>query len=271
MATTISVYEAISRNLGDCLVKGTVATATATQFDSNALIHPLSDQLKGKEIYIYEGQGAGEARTITTFDPTNNRVTVDPAWTTTPSTNSKFLVFRHWVAEDYENAMNRAMGKVALTHLDEKVATMALIGTQYEYPVPSGFEYISNVRLVPSGYSDYGGDDEVNRIFELPPRYWRIEPNASGSYLIVFDPRQIHMSSLDDEWVKIMGQVKPDFSNTEMPEDIQEFIINFASMLMASQRIAEGNEWRNKFQVFRDLARDLENYIQTPRYGKKVG
>ena len=166
------------------------------------------------------------------------------------------------------------IGGARLLHLQEKVATMQLVATQYEYPVPSGFEYISLLRLVPSGYTDYSSDDEVNRIFELPPRYWRIEPNAKGTYVIVFDSRKINLSNFDEEWVNVLGQVKPDIASTDnatIPEDLEEFIINGASVLLASQRIGEGQEWRIKFQVFRDTQRTLEDYVHRSRYGKQVG
>lgn len=271
MATNISIYEAIGRNLGDVMAQGTPTGATGSTMESSRLIHPLIDQLKGHEVYIYEGEGSGQARTISAFDANSNRITVDPAWTTVPTADSRFIVFRHFQMEDYENAMNRAMGWARLKHLDEKVATMELTGTQYEYAVPSGFEYISLLRLVPSGYTDYSADNEVNRVFELPPRYWRVEPNAVGSFVIAFDSRKIKLENFDKEWVNVIGQAKPDFGATLISEDMQEYLINGASMLLASQRISEGYEWRNKFAVFKSLHKDLEIYIDSSRYGKRVG
>jgi hypothetical protein len=268
---TISVYEAIGRNIGDILAQGQVASATGTSIDSTALIHPLSGQLKGNEFYVYQGAGAGQARTIVDFDPVNNRATFDPVFTTVPSTDSLFILFKHFQVQDYENAMNRAIGWVRLRYLSEKVATMELIATQYEYAVPSGFEYISTLRLVPSGNTDYSADDEVDRIFELPSRCWRIEPNANGSYVIAFDSRKINLSDVDEQWINVVGQVKPDFNGTQIAEELQEYIINGASMLLASQRIGEGKEWQAKFQIFNSINKSLEEYIHRPRYGKKVG
>jgi len=267
----ISVYESIARNLGDLMIKGTPTNATATAFESNALIHPLTDQLKGREVYFFTGGGAGQARTITAFTPGSNHAVVDPQFSTVPSSNSQFLMFSHWVGEDYENAMNRAMGKTKLIHLNESVATLALVATQYEYLVPSGFEYISNLNLVPSGNTDYGNDDEVNRIFELPPRYWNVLPNAKGSYVIAFDPRKINLDTVKDKWINVVGQTKPDFAGTIISEELQEYIINHASMLLASQRIGENKEWSEKFRLFKDIVKDLEIYIHSNKYGRRVG
>ena len=271
---TISVYEAVGRNLGDVVAKCVPTNATGTTVESNTLIHPLADQLKGHEMYIFEGSGEGQARVITVFDEANNRITVDPAFSTIPSINSTFLVFRHFATEDYENAMNRIMGKAKLVNLVEKVATMQLVGSQYEYAVPSGFEYISGLRLVPSGHSDYESDDEIDRIFELPMRAIRIEPNAGGSFLIVIDPRKISIdANLDKAWAKVIGQVKPDFAASSIPDNLQEYIISGASMLLASQRMsgAQNDPWYSKFRLFRDQTTALEEYVHRPRYGKRVG
>jgi len=268
---TITIYEAIGRNLGDIVTKGIPTSGTATGMDSNALMHPQSGQLKGREIYFYEGEGAGQARTITNFAPANNRITVEPDFTTIPTANTRFILFDHFKTEDYENAMNRAIGQIRLIHLDERVATMQLVATQYEYCVPSGFEYIANIRLVPSGNTDYSEDDEVNRITELPPRYWSIEPNAAGSYMIKFDPRKIDMETVDKEWTHVIGQVKPDFSASLIAEELQEYVITRASAIMASTRMNETDKsWYSKFRMFKDDADKLEDYLFKHRRGRAI-
>ena len=266
----ISIFETIGRNLGDVVAKGTPTGGTGTTLDSNTLVHPLTDQLKGNELYIWTGQGAGQARTITAFAPANNRITVDPAFTTIPTANSEFLIFKHFRIDDYENALNRAIGQTRLINLIEKVATLNLAGSQYEYVVPSGFEYIRALRLVPSGSTDYGADDEVSRIFELRTDKWRIEPNALGTFVIAFDSRKIDLDFYDKEWVNIVGQAKPDLSATLIPENLQEFLIAGASMLLSSQRISEGQEWRIKFGAFKQIRDELEPYVFKHRHGKRV-
>jgi len=269
---TISIYEAIARGLGDVAAKGTPTSGTATGFDSNALIHAESNQLKGHEVFFYTGEGAGQARTIIEFLPAHNRSIVEPVFSVVPSADSRFLIFQHWVTDDYEHAMNRAMGWAKFRHLDEKVATIELVATQYEYTVPSGFEFIHTLRLVPSGSTDYGADDEVSHQFEFPPRFWRIEGNPLGSFVISFDPRKVDLDSFNEEWIRIHGQAKPDFTATTIPEEVEEYIIAGASMLLASQRITQNDQsWTNKFRMFRDLTRELEEYIFVSPRGKKVG
>lgn len=270
----ITAIKSISRNLRDLIVDSVPASLTGTSIDCVKLIQPLTNQLKGVDFYIYSGAGAGQNRIVTNFIPANNRSTFDEAFITTPSTNSAFLMFQFFNKDDYDNALDRMVGAAKLRYLEDKVATLALVATQYEYPVPSGFEYISMLRLVPSGNNDYGADDEVNRIFELPPRYWRVEANAVGTYVIVIDSRKIDLDNFNNQWVNVLGQVKADISATDnatIPVALEEYLINGASMLMSSQRITESQEWKTKFYFFRDLVKGLEDYIFRPRYGKRVG
>ena len=175
----ITGIKAVARNLNDLIIDAkpvSLSNATGTIFlDFAELIHPLTDQLKGYPVYAYSGGGAGQPRFVSGFLPANNRVVFDRAFSPSPSTNTDVLIFKHWGKDEYDNAFNRFIGKARLVHLIEKVATMELVGTQYTYLVPSGFEYVGALRLVPSGGGgDYEEDDEINRFFELPPRCFYI-------------------------------------------------------------------------------------------------
>ena len=150
---------------------------------------------------------------------------------------------------------------------------MALSGTQYEYPVPSGFKYISNLRLVPSGWTDYGADSDTACVYELPPRYWRVDPNAAGTMVIIIDPRKIDLNSLDKHWVNVVGQVKADITATDnatIPTDIEEYVIAGACSILSSQRISETKEWLNKFKLYTDRTNELEMYVTSHPRGRRV-
>ena len=270
----IDAIKAVARNLNDLIIDSTPASITGSSAYFDVLIQPLDEQLRGKHSYIYDGAGAGQARTIGSFTASENMVGFPQSFTTLPSTNSNFLFFHKFLKDDYDNALERVEGIARLEFLEEKVATLQLAGTQYEYAVPSGYEYISTLRLVPSSNSDYDTDDEVSRFHEIPPRFWRIEANPLGSYVIAFDGRKIAMDTVNEEWVRIMGQAKPSSLGTDnatIPENLKEFLIIGASMLLSSQRISEGKEWQSKFYAFRDLYRDIKDSVFTPKRGKKVG
>lgn len=271
---TVSIYESIARNLGDIYAKGTGTNCTATTAQSNALTFPNSQQLSGKEIYWYSGAGAGQARIIASFNVGSHAVIHDYKYDTTPSDNPKFLIFRKFRAEDYESAVNRAIGKVRLVHLDDFVATMALNATQYEYVVPSGMEWISTIKFVPSAGSDYRSNDDIKNISELPPRFWRIEGNQGGSRIIAFDSKQVNLNNFDKQICRVEGQCKPDFNGTNVSESLQEYVITHASMVMAGT----DKEFDKLFYMMRNEIQGkpqsgqpgLENYIYSNPRGRKV-
>lgn len=276
----IDAIKAVSRNLRDLVldsIPASLSNATGTIFiDVGKLIQPESGQLKGYNHYIYEGAASGEEHRIIDFLPANNRMVFGNLFTAAPSINSKFLIFQYWGKDEYDNAVDRMIGRARASYLEDKVATLAIVATQYEYPVPSGFKYISDLKLVPSGNTDYSADDEISTIFELNHTLWSILPNAKGSYMIKFDARKIDLDNLDDEWLNVVGQAEPDISatdNANIPTPIEEYVINGASAIMASSRIGENvtnREWYSKFIMFKDTTNRLEEYIFRHKRGKFV-
>ena len=279
MAQRIDLLKSVARNLSDLILDGVPASLTGSTIDHLDLIHPLSNQLQGFYFYLYSGAGVGQARIVGSFNPANRRLVFPQGFTTIPSTNSNFILTKDFPKLDYDNALDRFIGIAKQSYLEDKVATMQCVATQYEYAVPSGMKWISNLRLVPSGSSDYGADDEVDRIFEIHPRNWRIEQNPTGSYLIVIDSRKVDMDVLDKEWLRVLGQAPPDIAGTDnatIPANLEEFIIVGASMQLASDKIDESRKWQAKFYMFRDELQGrpgqagLEAYIFRTGRGKKV-
>ena len=269
----ITLIKAAARSLHDLIVDAVPVSLTGSSVMANALIQPLPRQLQGKYFYSYSGAGTGQERIIGSLNPSKREILFTEVFGSIPSVNTQFFLTEYWAKSDYDNAVERFIGKARLEFLEEKVATGAIVGSQYEYPVPSGFKYISTLRLVPSSTSDYGGDDKISRIFEIPTRYWRIERNVGGTYLITFDARLIDLDEFDDYNIKIQGQVKPDITATDnavIPEDLEEYLISGSCALLASQRIGENQEWRTKFAMFRDDFKPLEDYIHRYGYGRKV-
>lgn len=270
----ITAIKAVARNMRDLITDTTPASLTGSSIDALRLIHPVTNQLKGKDFYIYSGAGNGQERIITEFQPANNRSIFEEIFVTTPSTNSNFIILDYFRKDEYDNALDRIIGMAGLKYLQDSVATLQIVGTQFEYPVPSGYEYISSLRLVPTSNSDYEAEVYVAPIYEFPPQLWHIESNPLGSLLIVFDPRKISLDSFDADWLRIMGQSKMaalGSDNSVIPQQLEEYVVQGASMIMSSQRISEGQEWVSKFRMFRDLTNELEDYIFVHRRGKRVG
>ena len=280
----IEAIIASARDLRDLVVDTTPSSLTGSSLDIARLVHPADRQLIGRNVYIYSGGGSGQDRVIGTYlapvAGRDGRTVFTRFFSPIASTNSNLIITKFWDKLEYDSALDRAIGKARMLFLEDSVATLQLVGSQYEYPVPSGLEWISTLRLVPSGNSDYKADIEVDRFFEIPPRMFRIEQNPTGSYLIVINPQKINIgASLDEEWVRVLGQSKPVVSGTDnatIPVDLEEYVVAKVSMLLSSQRIEESQEWRTKFTMFRDEVRGrgndpgLEDYIVRVGRGKKV-
>lgn len=270
----IDTVKAIARNLGDLILDSTVASAFGSAMRFDELIHPNPKQLQGKYSYIYKGAGSGQNRVIGSLNTTTRLIMFSQVFASTPSINSQAIITDYWDKLQFDNSVDRIVGKAKLLFLQDKVATINLVATQYEYAVPSGFQYISTLRLIPSQNTDYDAEDTIGAVFEIPPRFFRIEMNPNGSYIIAFDSRKINLDDFDDYWVRVEGQVKPDIGTADtssIPEDLEEYIIAGASMMLSAQRINENQEWRQKFYMFRDTFRPLEDYIYRHGRGRKVG
>src|SRR3990167_98787 len=233
----ITALRAVARNLADLVVDTIPASMTGSFVDATRLIFPETNQLRGMDFYIYSGAGAGQQRTVASYTPANRRVGFSESFSPVPSTNSNFILLKRFRKDEYDNALDRMEGLARELNLQEMVGTIQIIGTRYEYAVPSGMEYINTVRIVPSGgtdYSDYEADDFSNRIFELPAQYWRIEANPAGSYYLSFDSRKISLDDMDGDTFRIMGQAKPAITATDnatINRDIEEFVISGATAL----------------------------------------
>lgn len=264
------VIKAIAINLGDLVADDSVGSPTGTSVNMLALVHPLASQLKGYGLYVYSGGGSDQFRIISDFTPASHLAVIGQPFTTVPSTNSKAMIFQAFNKDDYFNAVHRAVGVARTYHLEEATATLALIGTTYENAVPSGFEYISRLRLVPTSGSAYEDVPVIRDNFEILPDMFRIEPNPVGSLCIIFDPRFIALTNLNNQWVRVYGQAQIASAST-IPNDISEFVIAHATTNLSIRRIREGDEWRNKFFAFKGDASILEKKLHTPRRGVKVG
>ena len=279
MAQKVDLYKSIALNLGDLILDGVPASLTGSSIQHLSLIQPNPLQLQGKFFYIYSGAGVGQDRVIGSLSSTKHIVFAQ-VFTSMPSINSNFLITEHFNHNDYQNAVNRFIGVARTRYLQDMVGTAQLVASQYAYPVPSGMTWVHNLRLVPSGNTDFQNDVEVASVYNLPPRYWTIEQSANGTYMINIDPRKIDLNTLDKEMIHIQGQAPPAIAgsdNAEVPADIEEYLVNAASMQLCAGKVRENNEWRSLYAMFRDNVRGsggnpgLEEYIYRTGRGRKVG
>lgn len=273
MANRMDLGIRVSRNLGDLILDGVPASLTGSTIDHLSLIHRNAENLTGKYFYAYAGAGAGQDRVIGSFNPTNRRLVFDQLFGSIPSVNTNFIITGNFDKSALDNAVSHFVNIAKQRFLQAKTATISVIGTQYEYAVPSGFEWISTLRLVPSLNTDYAAIDEVDTVFEFPPRYWRIERNVGGTYIIAFDPRRINLASFKGHSLNIIGQAKPDIAGTDnatVPDELLEYVVSGATAHLSALKIREGEQWKQLFYTYRDETTRLEDYVFSYGHGRKV-
>ena len=254
----IQIETAIARVLGDLLLEGIVDAATGSVISDTELIFTESGQLRGKDLYIHTGAVASspQARTIASY--LVGSLGVVPAFSPVPTIGDKYNIYDRYKHSDYSDAIDSAMRLARLIHLIDYVGTLAIVATQWEYAVPSGFKYIQSLRIVPSVGTDYADDTA----FGLDRNMWRVDSKVSGSRVIVFDPRFIDLDDYDDEIVLVSGQRKPiDFTvptqNSEVPDD---FLIMKAASIIA-QRKLDSEADRARYGVLVSEASKLEKLV----------
>lgn len=266
----IDCLKSVARNLRCLVVDAQVSSLTGSTIDALALLHAQSGRLVGKTAYLYSGAGLGQERVVGSYDPAYHRLCFPQVFVSMPSLNTNFILLENFNKSECDNAIERAIGAANLEYLQKSVATLALVATQYEYAVPSGFEYVQTLRLVPSSNTDYGLDSDTETYFDLPMYYWRLEKNAVGTPMIAFDPRRIDMAEFDAHWVKVVGQSKAAITATDnatIPVDLEEYVTTKATANLCGQL---GAEWKERFRYYANEASKLEQHVHRPRFGKKV-
>lgn len=95
LPTRASIIVDAARKSGLLSYEGTAtAGASGTLTDTNVLIHPSNNDLRGFEIYIHTGNAAGDVRVTSASTSSSSLVTVSPNWSSTPNTTSQYLMFR---------------------------------------------------------------------------------------------------------------------------------------------------------------------------------
>ena len=262
---------AVAMMLGDLLLDGKI-TAIGTSSDGryiedSRMVYPLADQLVGKELYIHTSAIASASdlfSTITKFIPGSNAASLTPDFSpAVPTVADRYFIYNRFRHDDYGFAINQALRQLRHTTLLPMMATMELVGTQFEYAVPSGFKYLNSIYLVPSGSTDY---QDWWDSYRLPRNSWEVRANPAGSMTLVFDPAYIDLDDYDEELVHVLGQRRPaelpDYnSETDSHQDYENYITNKAASLLAITKLRESQDWVALFSATNMEAMRLERRL----------
>jgi len=99
-----------ARLAGALEATGTATGGSTSTLIDTSLVHPNTDQLKGYNVYIYDGVGQGDSRITSAFAPGSDRITVVPNFSGTVDTSSKYIVFKlPWNVQSFLDGFDDAI------------------------------------------------------------------------------------------------------------------------------------------------------------------
>ena len=255
----ITLVPAIARKLGDLVLDGVVGTATGNQIIDQRIVAEVDNQMKGYQFYCYQGQAFNQALTIVANIVGSLNFTVAPSFATIPTVGDKYLITKRFGYNDYSSAIDEAVRRSLQLTLIPFSATLSLVPTQYEYAIPTGFKFIHELHIVPSGSTDYA----LENAYPLDRRAWSVSKNPSGTYTLYLDTRFFSPDWHDCDAVIIRGQRIPSSLTTPTTnaEVDDNFLIAYSAQVLSSRLIDEGQAWLQKFLAYKMEADKLESAI----------
>uniref|UniRef100_A0A6M3L7A2 Uncharacterized protein n=1 Tax=viral metagenome TaxID=1070528 RepID=A0A6M3L7A2_9ZZZZ len=197
-----NLRQSVSLGLDDCYVCKVDANATNATMANAALLR-ADDYYNGWDCRFYLGTHKDTTREVTDFVNSNTTLTFAPVLASVTDTTDYFELHKRFTTLQYNDAINRAieLGKDEYL-LDKKDETTALVSGTYEYAVPSGFRYISQIYLESVAASGvYNTSDLIDK-----SKWWVVPVNATNSVL-KFDDNRFGISTGEaGRDLRIIGQ-----------------------------------------------------------------
>ncbi len=259
MPTKIDIIKEVLRGIEALVVDSKCLSATADNLKDDNVPFTTTTELRGAYLYAYgTPTHTAFSRVISGFVgiPT---IQVAPSWGTNsaPTAGQSYMIIRGYKVDDIQQVVKRAMQEAGKWHFITMVGTLPLVGSTYEYPVPSGFLYIDTMHFVPTS----GSDTSTLSVYKLTNHMWGVENKK-----IVFDPRYIDLGSFDAEYVRIFGQGKPaplDNDHDTYDDLLENYLIAHSIRELTRRRIGEGAEWKRKYDTMREIVAEEEQKIAT--------
>lgn len=174
--------QSVSLGLDDNIMAQCTSNATNTTVVSTYLLK-ADDYYNGWDCRLYLGTHKDNSREVTDWVLSTKTITVAPAVTNATDTTDYFELHRRFTTLQYNDAINRAIeiGKDEYL-LDKKDESTVLVSGTYEYAVPSGFRYISQIYLENAATTGIYYTSNL-----IDSRKWWVVPVNSTSALIKFD------------------------------------------------------------------------------------
>lgn len=256
MPAKIDLIKRVVRNMQAMVVESNIGVATNNTLVDANLFFQNNEQLKGKYLYAY-GTPTYSAfhRLITNYGGTPT-VQVAPSWGTSaaPTLNQSYFIMDGYRIEDLKDLAEQAIKAAGKHYFPRTYATFQVVATQYEYTIPSGMAFISELHFVASGSTEHSELDQ----FAIPRKVWSV-----GNSKIVFNPEVIDLDTYDDNYIQMIGQSRPPLlanDHSTYDDILEEYLVAYCERELSKRRIGEGQEWLAKYNAARQkLAEEIDN------------
>jgi hypothetical protein len=259
--TLYELRQSVAMSLDDLYVCQVDANATNATC-ANATLLKSDDFFNGWDIRFYLGTHKDITREVTDFDNATNTVTFAPVLASNTDTTDYFELHKIYSTRQYNDAINRAIEMFKDEYLlDIKDETTTFSTNTYEYSVPSGFRYISQIY-----YEDITDANTFYTKNLIDDRLWWIVGGSTP--LIKFNDRFGIGSELNGKKMRIIGQqIQSDLTNDANTCALPpEFIIEQARAILLRQK-----DDLNDSAVLAQLQADRERKrYKIPAQGKSV-
>lgn len=253
--TLYQLRQSVAYSFDDCIVAQVTSNGTTTTVISTSLTKG-DDYYNGYDCHFYLGTHKDISREVADFDSSTDTLTITPALANASDVTDYFELHKKYTTAQYNDAINRAieLGKDVYL-LDKKDESLTFTSGVYEYAVPNGFRYISQI------YHEDINDDDTYYVSNLiDSRKWWIVPVNSTNSLIKFADNAYSIGSdLDGKKMRIIGQCLQ--SNLSNDSDIcnlpSEYVIQMARAIMLAQTSGKESEANLAYRIAQDEWRKM--------------
>lgn len=263
----------IARILGDLLIEGIVDSGNGNSIADTELVFAETGLLRGMDIHFKQTTSptiSDLARTIATYS--QGSLGFIPSLAFAPTVGDTYNIYKSLRHADYKAAIEDAHRRASELYLVETSATLALVATQWEYAVPSGFKYIHSIRLVPSVGTDYETLDSLgfNIYQQLDRGSWTVRTLPNGSRVIAFDPRYLSLDNYNNYAAIVEGQRRPGSLSSptfSIEPAIDGYIFASARAMLAPRLIRDANRLPELISINNGVDRLEKRIFRTRRAG----
>jgi len=207
---------------------------------------------------------AGTNFRVTAFANTNGDLTISPAVSDGPVAADTFQLMKQVHPDELDTAINWGILSTENIALEpKKDETLVTVANTYEYTIPSGFEYISEV------IEEGGTENEFHKYYIVDYRGWDIVSDGTTPKLVI-NPQ--YYTQTVGRNLRLIGQSKPSVLATESAttEIFAPYIVCKALEYLYRSRIKDDESYKDSYIMCKSDAMEMIPDVQVSPQGRRV-